>query len=68
MACVSRHEFRIIGFTISAIGNVLWLLWILLGNVGCSQLLLFSGYLLFNSIGIHDEYAIWKKVKEIKDR
>jgi len=66
MALVSRHEWRFIGFILSGIGNILWLLWILLGNIGCSQLLLFGGYLIFNSIGVLDEYGTWKKIREYK--
>jgi hypothetical protein len=66
MGLVSRHEWRFIGFILSGIGNILWLLWILLGNIGCSQLLLFGGYLIFNSIGVLDEYGTWKKIREYK--
>ncbi len=61
MACVSRHEMRFYGFTISAIGNILWIIDGYVTN-NVSYYILFGGYLIFNLIGIHDEYASWRKI------
>ena len=63
MACVSRHEMRFVGFYISLMGNIGWLiLGFLTANV--SFLILFGGYFIFNAIGMHDEYSTWKRVYE----
>jgi len=67
MACVSRHEVRFFGFIICLIGNILWLT---LGILTCHTpyLLLFGGYFIFNAIGMHDEYATWRRVREAKQK
>lgn len=61
MACVSRHEMRFVGFYISLAGNIGWLVdGYYRSNI--SFLILFSGYLIFNAIGMHDEYSTWRKI------
>ena len=65
MACVSRHEMRFAGFYISLMGNIGWIiLGILTANT--SFIILFSGYFIFNAIGMHDEYATWRAINRIK--
>jgi hypothetical protein len=65
MAMVARHETRLWGFITSAVGNVFWIIYgIFIWHV--PYLVLFGGYLIFNSIGIHDEYATWCKIHKIK--
>ena len=66
MALVSRHEYRFWGFLISGIGNILWLIRILFYEYDDIELYLFSGYLIFNAIGMHDEFATWHKIRSIK--
>ena len=67
MACVSRHEMRFPGFYISLMGNIGW---IVVGYItmNISYLMLFGGYFIFNAIGMHDEYATWRRVREAKQK
>lgn len=67
MACVSRHEMRFTGFYISLMGNIGWIIDGYYNN-NVSFLFLFSGYFIFNAIGMHDEYATWKLVYGISSR
>lgn len=63
MAGVSRHEFRFLGFIICAGANVAWIaLGFMIWHI--PYILLFGGYLIFNTIGVLDEYATWKKIRE----
>jgi hypothetical protein len=63
MALVARHETRLFGFIICSAGNIGWIVYgLYIWHV--PYLLLFGGYLIFNSVGVHDEYATWKKIKE----
>jgi hypothetical protein len=67
MALVSRHETRIFGFFICAIGNIGWIIHGI--NINhLPYLVLFSGYLIFNSIGLHDEYTRWSKLRDYKNK
>jgi len=67
MALVARHESRFFGFFLSSVGNILWLI---LGicTMNVSYLVLFGGYLIFNSIGMLDEYGTWKKIRQYKQK
>ena len=65
MAGVSRHELRFLGFILCGVANVAWIiLGITIGHI--PYIILFGGYLIFNSIGAHDEYSTWKKIRSIK--
>lgn len=65
MGGVSRHEFRFYGFILCGLANIAWvILGIVIGHV--PYIILFSGYLIFNSIGAHDEYAMWRMIKRAK--
>lgn len=67
MACVSRHEMRFVGFYISLMGNIGWLVDGYYTS-DISFLILFSGYFIFNAIGMHDEYATWHKVCHVNNK
>jgi hypothetical protein len=58
---------RFPGFYISLMGNIGW---IVVGYItmNISYLMLFGGYFIFNAIGMHDEYATWRRVREAKQK
>lgn len=67
MAGVSRHETRGFGFLVCLLGNVGW---IVVGYMTAQLpiILLFAGYLIFNSIGVHDEYTRWKVMRDVRSK
>lgn len=65
MAGVSRHETRFIGFAVSLLGNICWIV-IGLMTWNVAFLFLFGGYFIFNLIGMHDEYATWREMRRMK--